>query len=122
MLWRGLLDKMIKDVRNTFGQSVVYTRSDNQQSFHITAIYSIRYSESEAGGRISTTIERKELDICINDIGGVAPKSNDSVVVIATENNEAQEHFTVVNVQASESGMYKLILRNINDDAPKRNG
>ncbi|WP_273760706.1 hypothetical protein [Bartonella sp. ML70XJBT.G] len=55
MQWYGLLNKMIEDVRNTFGQPVIYTRKDNQQSFRITAIYSIKHSESEAGGRITTT-------------------------------------------------------------------
>ncbi|CDO46335.1 hypothetical protein KAE70_06590 [Bartonella henselae] len=113
MRWHGLLNKMIQDVRNTFGQPVIYTRKDNQQSFQITAIYTIKHSESEAGGRIPTTIAKKELDVCINDIGGIPPKPQDSVVVMAPENTEdaSQEYFIVSDVQASESGMYKLILR-----------
>ncbi|WP_455480096.1 head-tail joining protein [Bartonella sp. B23] len=114
MLWHGLLKQMVKDVRNTFGQSVVYTRKETGQSFNITAIYSIKHSESEAGGRIPTTIPRKELDICINDIGGVPPSLKDSVVITSLENSKdtfSQEHFIVTDVQASESGMYKLILR-----------
>ncbi|VEJ44922.1 Uncharacterised protein [Bartonella vinsonii] len=104
---------MVKDVRNTFGQPIIYTRKDNQQSFRITAIYGIKHSESDAGGRIPTTIARKELDLCIKDIGGLPPKPEDSVVVMAPENTEdtTQEHFIVIDVQASESGMYKLILR-----------
>ncbi|AGF76205.1 head-tail joining protein [Bartonella vinsonii] len=115
MRWHGLLNKMVKDVRNSFGQPVIYRRKDNQQSFRITAIYGIKHSESDAGGRIPTTIARKELDLCINDIGGLPPKPEDSVVVMATENTEdtTQEHFTVTDVQASESGMYKLILREL---------
>lgn len=114
MRWHGLLNQMIQDVRNTFGQPVIYTRKDNQQSFQITAIYTIKHSESEAGGRIPTTIAKKELDVCINDIGGIPPKPQDSIVIISPENNKApssQEHFVVTDVQASESGMYKLILR-----------
>ncbi|UTO27843.1 head-tail joining protein [Bartonella harrusi] len=115
MLWHGLLNKMVKEVRNTFGQPVIYTRKDNQQSFRITAIYGIKHSESDAGGRIPTTIPRKELDLCINDIGGLPPKAEDSVVVLASENTEdpSQERFVVTDVQASESGMYKLILREV---------
>ncbi len=111
MAWAA--KQMIKDVRNTFGQPVIYKRKDNQQSFWITAIYGIKHSESEAGGRIPTTIAKKELDVCINDIGGIPPKPQDSIVVISPENNKApsQEHFVITNVQASESGMYKLILR-----------
>ncbi|WP_407965775.1 head-tail joining protein [Bartonella sp. C271] len=107
---------MVKDVRNTFGQPIIYTRKDNQQSFRITAIYGIKHSESDAGGRIPTTIPRKELDLCINDIGGLPPKPQDSVVIISPENTEdaSQEYFIVTDVQASETGMYKLILR----DAP----
>ncbi|WP_375614633.1 hypothetical protein [Bartonella sp. AC535YNZD] len=114
MRWHGLLNKMIQDVRNTFGQPVIYTRKDNQQSFQITAIYTIKHSESDAGGRISTTIARKELDLCINDIRGVPPKPQDSIVIISPENNKdpsSQEQFVITDVQASESGMYKLILR-----------
>lgn len=113
MRWHGLLNQMVKEVRHTFGQPIIYTRKDNQQSFRITAIYGIQHSESEAGGRIPTTIPRKELDLCINDIGGIAPKPQDSVVIIAPESSKAssQEHFVVTDVQASESGMYKLILR-----------
>ncbi|WP_317993611.1 head-tail joining protein [Bartonella gliris] len=116
MRWHGLLNQMVKDVRNTFGQPIIYTRKDNQQSFQITAIYTIKHSESEAGGRIPTTIARKELDLWINDIGGIPPKPEDSVIVMAPENSKApssQEHFTVTEVQASESSMYKLILRKI---------
>ncbi|WP_208433167.1 head-tail joining protein [Bartonella taylorii] len=115
MRWHGLLDQMVKDVRNTFGQPIIYTRKDNQQSFRITAIYTIKHSESDAGGRIPTTIARKELDLCINDIGRLPPKPEDNVVIISPENNKApsQEHFIVTDVQASESGMYKLILREI---------
>ncbi|WP_273760997.1 hypothetical protein, partial [Bartonella sp. AU16XJBT] len=78
------------------------------------AIYTIKHSESEAGGRIPTTIAKKELDVCINDIGGIPPKPQDSIVIISPENNKSpssQEHFLVTDVQASESGMYKLILR-----------
>ncbi|EJF82696.1 head-tail joining protein [Candidatus Bartonella washoeensis] len=113
MRWHGLLNQMVKDVRNTFGQPIIYTRKDNQQSFRITAIYGIKHSESDAGGRIPTTIARKELDLCINDIGGLPPKPEDSVIVMAPENTkkDSQEYFTVTDVQASESGMYKLILR-----------
>ncbi|EJF86924.1 MULTISPECIES: head-tail joining protein [Bartonella] len=116
MRWHGLLNQMIQDVCNTFGQSVIYTRKDNQQSFQITAIYTIKHSESEAGGRIPTTIAKKELDVCINDIGGIPPKLQDSIVIISPENNKApssQEQFVVTDVQASESGMYKLILREL---------
>ncbi|WP_375652155.1 hypothetical protein [Bartonella sp. LB28NMGDW] len=116
MRWHGLLNQMVKDVRNTFGQPIIYTRKDNQQSFRITAIYGIKHSESDAGGRIPTTIARKELDLCINDIGGLPPKPQDSIVVLSPENSKApssQEHFTVTDVQASESSMYKLILREI---------
>ncbi|MBX4336421.1 head-tail joining protein [Bartonella raoultii] len=115
MRWHGLLHKMIQDVRNTFGQPVIYTRKDNQQSFRITAIYGIKHSESDAGGRIPTTVPRKELDVCIHDIGGFPPKPQDSVVVISPENNSpsSQESFVVIDVQASESGMYKLILREL---------
>ncbi|VEJ45788.1 head-tail joining protein [Bartonella vinsonii] len=115
MRWHGLLNKMVKDVRNTFGQPIIYRRKDNQQSFRITAIYGIKHSESDAGGRIPTTIARKELDLCIKDIGGLPPKPEDSVVVMAPENTEdtTQEHFIVTDVQASESGMYKLILREV---------
>ncbi|WP_208431527.1 head-tail joining protein [Bartonella doshiae] len=116
MRWHGLLNQMVKDVRNTFGQPIIYTRKDNQQSFRITAIYTIKHSESDAGGRIPTTIARKELDLCINDIGGLPPKPEDSVVIISPEDSKApfsQEHFIVTDVQASESGMYKLILREI---------
>ncbi|GAA5110849.1 head-tail joining protein [Bartonella jaculi] len=112
MRWHGLLHKMIQDVRNTFGQPVIYTRKDNQQSFRITAIYGIKHSESDAGGRIPTTVPRKELDVCIHDIGGLPPKSQDSVVIISPEDT-SQEHFVITEVQASESGMYKLILREI---------
>ncbi|WP_083872003.1 hypothetical protein [Bartonella rattaustraliani] len=93
---------------------ILYTRKDTQQSFQITAIYTIKHSESEAGGRIPTTIAKKELDVCINDIGGIPPKPQDSIVIISLESNKAtssQEHFVVTDVQASESGMYKLILR-----------
>ncbi len=107
---------MVKDVRNTFGQPIIYTRKDNQQSFRITAIYTIKHSESDAGGRIPTTIARKELDLCINDIGGLPPNPQDNVVIISPEDNKApssQEHFIVTDVQASESGMYKLILREL---------
>ncbi|CAK00970.1 head-tail joining protein [Bartonella tribocorum] len=114
MRWHGLLNQMIQDVRNTFGQPIIYTRKDNQQSFRITAIYGIKHSESDAGGRIPTTIARKELDVCINDIGGIPPKPQDSVVVMTLESTKdsfSQEHFIVTDVQASESGMYKLILR-----------
>ncbi|WP_455474721.1 head-tail joining protein [Bartonella sp. B30(2025)] len=113
MLWHGLLKQMVKDVRNTFGQPVVYTRKETGQSFDITAIYSIKHSESEAGGRTLTTIPRKELDVCINDIGGLPPSLKDSVIVMSPENSNAssQEHFIVTDVQASESGMYKLVLR-----------
>uniref|UniRef100_UPI0035CECE64 hypothetical protein n=1 Tax=Bartonella sp. AA1HLJMS TaxID=3243424 RepID=UPI0035CECE64 len=98
----------------TFGQPIIYTRKDNQQSFRITAIYGIKHSESDAGGRIPTTIPRKELDLCINDIGGLPPKPQDSVIVMDPENSKApsQEHFVITDVQAFESGMYKLILRN----------
>ncbi|WP_409362065.1 head-tail joining protein [Bartonella heixiaziensis] len=115
MRWHGLLNQMVKDVRNTFGQPIIYTRKDNQQSFRITAIYTIKHSESDAGGRIPTTIARKELDLCINDIGGLPPKPEDSVIVMAPENTEdaSQEHFVITDVQDSESGMYKLILREI---------
>ncbi|WP_273721104.1 MULTISPECIES: hypothetical protein [unclassified Bartonella] len=112
MRWHGLLNQMVKDVRNTFGQPIIYTRKDNQQSFRITAIYGIKHSESEAGGRIPTTIARKELDLCINDIGGLPPKPQDSVVIISPEDT-SQEHFVITDIQASESGMYKLILREI---------
>lgn len=112
MQWHGLLNKMIQDVRNTFGQPVIYTRKDNQQSFRITAIYGIKHSQSDAGGRIPTTVPRKELDVCIHDIGGLPPKPQDSVVVISPE-DISQEHFVITEVQASESGMYKLILREI---------
>uniref|UniRef100_UPI0035D0EB79 hypothetical protein n=1 Tax=Bartonella sp. CL100XZDX TaxID=3243515 RepID=UPI0035D0EB79 len=104
------------DVRNTFGQPIIYTRKDNQQSFRITAIYTIKHSESDTGGRIPTTIARKELDLCINDIGGIPPNPQDSVVIISPENSKApssQEHFVITDVQASESSMYKLILREI---------
>ncbi|WP_413154919.1 hypothetical protein [Bartonella sp. cb54] len=114
MRWHRLLKKMVEDVRNSFGQPVIYTRKETEQSFEITAIYGIKHSESEAGSRTRTTIPKKELDVCINDIGGVPPKLQDSVVVMSPENNEAapsQEHFFVADVQASESGMYKLILR-----------
>ncbi|SSZ40177.1 head-tail joining protein [Bartonella grahamii] len=116
MRWHGLLNQMVKDVRNTFGQPIIYTRKDNQQSFRITAIYTIKHSESDAGGRIPTTIPRKELDLCINDIGGIPPNPQDSVVIISPENSKApssQEHFVITDVQASESSMYKLILREI---------
>ncbi|AQX19654.1 MULTISPECIES: hypothetical protein [unclassified Bartonella] len=106
MQWHGLLSQMIEDVRNTFGQPVIYTRKKTGQSFHITAIYSIKHAEQEAGGRVKTTIPRKELDICINDIGGVQPELGDHIVLLAS-----QENFSVANVQASESNMYKLILR-----------
>ncbi|WP_208436541.1 head-tail joining protein, partial [Bartonella vinsonii] len=111
MRWHGLLSKMVKDVRNAFGHPVIYRRKDNQQSSRITAIDGIKHSESDAGGRIPTTIARKELDLRINDIGGLPPKPEDSVVVVAPETTEdtAQEHFTVTDVQAAESGMYKLI-------------
>ncbi|EJF82692.1 hypothetical protein MCW_01602, partial [Cardidatus Bartonella washoeensis 085-0475] len=37
MRWHGLLNQMVKDVRNTFGQPIIYTRKDNQKSFRITA-------------------------------------------------------------------------------------
>ncbi|WP_409361577.1 hypothetical protein ACRPOS_000960 [Bartonella heixiaziensis] len=91
---------MVKDVRNTFGQPIIYMRKDNQQSFRIIAIYAIKYSESDAGGRIPTTIARKELYLCINDIGGLPPKPEDSVIVMAPENSKApsQEYFTVTDV------------------------
>ncbi|WP_375661149.1 hypothetical protein, partial [Bartonella sp. CL71SXKL] len=95
---------------------IIYTRKDNQQSFRITAIYGIKHSESDTGGRISTTIARKELDLCINDIGGLPPNPQDSVIVMVPENSKApssREYFIVTDVQASESGMYKLILREI---------
>ncbi|ALE02868.1 hypothetical protein PU02_0054 [Bartonella ancashensis] len=119
-LWHGLLNKMVEDVRCTFGQPVIYTRTDTNESFHITAIYGIKHSESEAGGRIATTISRKELDVCINDIGGLPPKAEDVVIVKFPEGSakngsfSSQERFLVKDVKASESGMYKLILR----DAP----
>ncbi len=48
--------------------------------------------------------------------GGIPPKPQDSIVVLSPENNKApssQEHFVITDVQASESGMYKLILREI---------
>ncbi|WP_455466810.1 hypothetical protein [Bartonella sp. B39] len=113
MLWHGLLKQMVKDVRNTFGQLIIYTRKETGRSFRITAIYGIKHSESEAGGRTFTTIPRKELDVYINDIGGLPPKLEDSVIVMSSENtgNTLQEHFIVADVKASESGMYKLILR-----------
>ncbi|WP_455478687.1 head-tail joining protein [Bartonella sp. B10] len=113
MLWHGLLKQMVKDVRNTFGQPIIYTRKETGRSFRITAIYGIKHSESEAGGRTFTTIPRKELDVYINDIGGLPPKLEDSVIVMSSENtgNTLQEHFIVADVKASESGMYKLILR-----------
>ncbi|ENN90815.1 head-tail joining protein [Bartonella schoenbuchensis] len=106
MQWYGLLSQMIEDVRDTFGQPVIYTRKKTGQSFHIIAIYSIKHAEPEAGGRVKTTIPRKELDVCINDIGGVLPELGDRIVLLAS-----QENFSVANVQASESNMYKLILR-----------
>ncbi len=74
MRWHGLLHKMIQDVRNTFGQPVIYTRKDNQQSFRITAIYTIKHSESDAGGRIPTTVPRKEL-MFVSMISAAYPQS-----------------------------------------------
>ncbi|WP_343358218.1 hypothetical protein AAJP84_06845 [Bartonella schoenbuchensis] len=120
MQWYGLLSQMIEDVRDTFGQPVIYTRKKTGQSFHITAIYSIKHAEQEAGGRVKTTIPRKELDICINDIGGVLPELGDRIVILPPKEIDSnkvissQENFSVANVQASESNMYKLILREDN--------
>nr|WP_246744151.1 hypothetical protein [Bartonella raoultii] len=54
----------------------------------------------------------EKLDVCIHDIGGLPPKSQDRVVVISPKNT-SQEHFVITEVQASESGMYKLILREL---------
>ncbi|MCZ2204002.1 head-tail joining protein [Bartonella sp. A05] len=123
MKWQGLLSQVTEEVRDIFGQPVIYTRKDTNQSFYIKAIYTIKHSESEAGGRVATTIARKELDLCIKDIGGLPPKPEDIVVVqfpdISVKNGGllSQERFSVKDVQASESGMYKLILR----DAPLSN-
>ncbi|ENN91138.1 head-tail joining protein [Bartonella bovis] len=117
MQWYGLISQMVEDVRDTFGQPIIYTRKKTGQSFHITAIYSIKHAEQEAGGRVKTTIPRKELDVCINDIGGVLPELGDCIVILPPKEidtnkmTSSQENFTVSNVQASESNMYKLILR-----------
>jgi len=102
--WRGLLDTMTASLRNTFGQSVTYTRSKTGEVYEITAIFDITYSQSEAGGHLPANIPSKELDIRLSDIGNAPPSQGDSVLIDGTS-------YRVKDIKQSTSGMMKALLR-----------
>jgi len=101
--WGDLLDTMTASLRDTFGQSVTYTRKDGT-IYEITAIFDIAYSASEAGDHLPANIPIKELDIRLDDISGKPPSQGDEVLIDGTS-------YQVKDIKQSTSGMMKAILR-----------
>jgi len=103
-IWPHLLNDLTNQVRDTFGQSVTYTRHKTSEVFEILAVFDIAYQISEAGGQIGANIPVKELDICLSDIDNQPPKQGDKVLIDGTS-------YEVKDVKQSTSGMMKAILR-----------
>jgi len=104
MIWRALLDNMTQQVRDTFGQTVIYSRKETAEVFEILAVFDITYQLSDAGGNVATNIPVKEVDIRLSDIGGKPPKQGDTVMIDGAQ-------YLVKNVKQSTSGMVKAVLR-----------
>jgi len=106
-VWRSLLDNMTLEVRDTFGQTIIYTRKETGEVFEILAVFDITYQLSEAGGNVATNIPVREVDIRLCDIGGKPPKQGDTVLIDGAQ-------YLVKNVKQSTSGMVKAVLRERN--------
>jgi|GEM_PF-4019569 len=103
-MWQDLLNNMTAQVRDTFGQSVTYTRKKTGEVFEILAVFDIGYNLSEAGGTMGANIPVKELDIRLSDIGHQRPQQGDKVLIDGTS-------YQVTDVKQSTSGMMKAVLR-----------
>jgi len=103
-MWQDLLSNMTTQVRDTFGQSVTYTRKKTGEIFEILAVFDTTYQISEAGGTVGANIPIKELDIRLSDIGNQRPRQGDSVFIDGTS-------YQITDVKQSTSGMMKALLR-----------
>jgi len=104
--WPHLLNDLTHAVRDTFGQTVTYTRKKAGEIYEISAVFDITYQLSEAGGNLPANIPIKELDIRLSDIGNKPPKQGDEVLIDGT-------HYQVMDVKQSTSGMMKAVLREV---------